>query len=119
SFIGVRNFGAPAHSGNIWLKYKMIAKRYKGFSFGAGYQYMGKRNGSQDSDKSKFLPCYNLLDAALGYDNQKCCISLNVYNITDASYAILGYFSPASNDWRYIPGEPLNFRVSVGIKLLK
>ena len=82
-----------------------------------GYQYMGKRSAVLNwipGDEIKFLPVYNLLDAAISYRNEKFNISLNVYNITNINYATLGYFNSATNEWRYTPGEPVNFRLSFG-----
>jgi iron complex outermembrane receptor protein len=118
--VGVKNLGTPAHSGNLWLKYDWRKGKLKGFSFAAGYQYMGKQSAvwyyNPDPD-TRFFPAYHLLDAALSYSNRKLNISLNVYNITNSNYAANGFYSQL-NEWRYTPGEPVNFRLSFGISLL-
>ena len=119
--VGVKNLGTPAHSGNLWMKYNWQKGKLKGFSFAAGYQYMGKQSAvwyyNSDPD-TRFFPDYHLLDAALSYSNQKFNICFNVYNITNSKYATNGFFSQL-NEWRYTPGEPVNFRVSFGISFLR
>lgn len=121
NLVGQRNFGTPDHYGNLWLKYKLFDGKLKNISFAMGYQYVGKRSAVinwKAGDEIKSLPVYNLLDAALTWHNDKFNVSLNVYNITNANYASLGYFNSATNEWRYTPGEPVNFRLTVGINLL-
>jgi len=122
TIVGLKNFGTPDHCANLWLKYKWQQKKLKGVSFAMGYQYMGKRSAvwyyNPDPD-TRFLPVYNLLDAALSYSNEKFNISLNVYNITNTSYAALGYFDADLNEWRYTPGEPINFRLSFGVNIMR
>ena len=85
-----------------------------------GYQYMGKRSAVyfDPDNKTKFLPVYNLLDAAVSYRNEKFNISLNVYNLTNINYAAIGSFNSSINEWRYTPGEPVNFRLSFGVNLV-
>jgi len=83
---------------------------------------MGKRSAVSyynPDPATRFLPVYNLLDASLSYINEKFNISLNVYNITDTRYATAGIFNDAINEWRYTPGEPVNFRLSFGVNLVK
>jgi outer membrane receptor for monomeric catechols len=82
---------------------------------------MGKRSAAVNwapGDEIKYLPVYNLLDVALSYHNEKFNINLNVYNITNMNYAAIGYFNSSTNEWRYTPGEPINFRLSVGVNLV-
>ena len=90
--------------------------------FAMGYQYMGKRSAVLNwapGDEIKFLPVYNLLDAAISYRNEKFNIRLNVYNITNINYATFGDFNSATNEWRYTPGEPVNFRLSFGVNVVQ
>jgi outer membrane receptor protein involved in Fe transport len=82
---------------------------------------MGRRSAldfENPGTGNMFLPVYNLLDAAVSYRNEKFSIGLNLYNITNVNYAALGFFNSSANDWRYTPGEPINFRLSVGINLV-
>ncbi len=121
NMVGQRNFGTPDHYGNLWVKYKLLKGLLKNISFAMGYQYMGKRSAVWNwtpGDEIKILPVYNLLDAALSYRNEKFNVNLNVYNITNINYAALGYFNSSTNEWRYTPGEPINFRISFGFNLL-
>ena len=122
SLVGIKNYGTPDHSVNLWIKYKFITGKLKGLSLSSGYQYMGKRSAlyfENPGTGNIFLPVYNLLDAAVSYQNQKFNISLNLYNITNINYAALGFFNSSTNDWRYTPGEPINFRLSVGVNLIR
>lgn len=119
--IGAKNLGTSAHSGNLWLKYNWQRGKLKGFSFAAGCQYIGKQSATwyynPDPD-TRFFPGYHLLDAALSYCNQKFNICFNVYNVTNSKYAANGFFSQL-NEWRYTPGEPINFRLNFSVKLLQ
>ena len=117
--IGIKNFLTPDHRANLWLHYKLRQGNLKNFSLSTGYQYTSKRGAVwyfQNPDKTKVLPPYHLFDAALGYHNEKFNISLNVYNITNINYVTIGYFHPTGG-WKYIPGEPINFRLSFGVAL--
>ncbi len=119
--VGLKNFGTPDHCGNLWVKYNLLKGLLKNISFAMGYQYMGKRSAVWNwapGDEIKSLPVYNLLDAALSYRNEKFNVSLNVYNITNINYATTGAFNSDTNEWRYTPGEPVNFRINFGFNLL-
>jgi len=120
SQVGKKKLGTPDHSANLWLKYRLLNGKLKGFSFALGYQYMGRRSASDIDDPggNVYLPIYNLFDAAISYKHEKLNINLNVYNLTNIQHATLGYFSVGNNEWRYTPGEPINFRLSVGINLI-
>jgi iron complex outermembrane receptor protein len=121
NIVGLKNFGTPDHYGNIWLKYNLLKGLLKNISFAVGYQHMGKRGAEWNwvpGDEIKFLLVYNLLDAAISYRNEKFNVGLNVYNITNINYATLGYFNSSTNEWRYTPGEPVNFRLGVGVNLI-
>jgi iron complex outermembrane receptor protein len=118
--VGKKKLGTPDHNANLWLKYRLLNGKLKGFSFALGYQYMGRRSAVfvDDPKGNIYLPVYNLFDAAISYRNEKFNINLNVYNLTNIQYATLGYFNVGNNEWRYTPGEPINFRLSVGVNLV-
>lgn len=119
--VGLKNFGTPNHSANLWLKYNLLKGKLKGMSFAAGYQFMGKRSavGYYNPDPAtRFLPVHNLFDASIGYTIERFTLNLNVYNITNINYADRGYYNPTTREWRYTPGEPINFRLSVSVNLL-
>lgn len=118
--IGKKKIGTPDHSTNLWFKYKLLRGEFKGFSFALGYQYMGRRSATyvDDPGGNIYLPVYHLLDAALIYQNQRFNIVFNLYNITNINYVTWGFFNSYANEWRYTPGEPTNFRLSVGINLV-
>jgi len=118
--VGKKKLGTPDHSANLWLKYRLLNGRLTGFSFALGYQYMGRRSALfvDDPKGNIYLPIYNLFDVAISYRNEKFNINLNVYNLTNVKYATIGYFNVGNNEWRYTPGEPINFRLSVGVNLV-
>ncbi|MEX6689555.1 TonB-dependent receptor [Danxiaibacter flavus] len=120
--VGLRIFGTPDHYANLWLKYIVLHHKSGGLSFAIGYQHMGKRSavdpGWASGDPVNYLPVYNLFDAALSYSINRFNICLNVYNLTNTDYAAMGYFNSAIKEWRYTPGEPINFRLSIGINLV-
>ena len=121
SSVGVKNHGTPNHSANLWLKYSLQKGRLKRMSFAVGYQFMGKRSAVDyynPDPATRFLPVHNLFDASIGYSIERFTLNLNVYNITNINYAVIGYYSRDAGDWRYTPGEPINFRLSVGINLV-
>ena len=118
--IGKKKIGTPDHSANLWARYRLLNGKLKGLSFGLGYQYMGRRSALllDDPFGNKYLPVYNLFDASIGYHNDKFNIGLNAYNITNIQYASNGYYNASTNEWRYTPGVPINFRLSVGVNLV-
>jgi outer membrane receptor protein involved in Fe transport len=68
---------------------------------------------------TRFLPVHNLFDASIGYTNERFTLNLNVYNLTNINYAERGYYYNPTSEWRYTPGEPVNFRLSIGVNLLR
>jgi iron complex outermembrane receptor protein len=72
--VGIKNLGSPDHCGNLWIKYNLPGAKLKGISISFGYQYMGKRSAvlvESNADKTKYLPVYNLLEAACSYSTEK------------------------------------------------
>jgi iron complex outermembrane receptor protein len=119
--VGLQNYGTAHHSANLWLRYNLLKGKLKGVSFAAGYQFMGKRfavDYVNPDPATRFLPVHNLFDASIGYTNERFTLNLNVYNLTNINYATQGYYSRA-DEWRYTPGEPVNFRLSIGVNLIK
>jgi iron complex outermembrane receptor protein len=122
--VGLKIFGTPDHVVNLWMKYNLLHHKLKGLSFAMGYQHMGKRSAAaawnwSPGDAINYLPIYNLVDAALSYHNERLNVGLNVYNITNINYATTGYYNSNTNEWRYTPGEPVNFRLSFGVNLVR
>ena len=120
NIVDTKNFGTPSHQANVWLQYKLLHGVFKGLSFSMGDQYLSKRSAVYYfwvPDKTKYLPGYNLVDAGIGFSNDQFNIGLHFYNITNIQYASNGYFNFSSNEWRYTPGEPVNFRLNLGINL--
>jgi len=118
--VGIKNFGTPDHAANLWLQYKLLQGKLKGVSFSMGDQYLSKRSAVfyfEAPDKPKYLQGYNLIDAGIDFSNDQFNIGLHFYNITNIHYAQRGYFNFSTNEWRYMPGEPVNFRLSFGVNL--
>lgn len=121
SFIGLQNNGTCKNIANIWLKYQLSNGVFKGLGFGAGWQFNDKRSGIYpgygSEDGNKYLPSYQLFDAALSYTTSRLSINLNAYNLTNKRFASGGSWNVDINEWMFDVGEPFNFRLQTTIRL--
>ncbi|HEU4495831.1 MAG TPA: TonB-dependent receptor, partial [Flavobacterium sp.] len=97
---------APNTNINLWSKYTISGGALKDLGFGAGFNYLGKRNTYIPGFE---IPEYATVDAAINYKFKKYTIAANLYNLTNTTY-YNGAYGP-SNLW---PGNPISFRLSVG-----
>jgi len=119
--IGLQNFGTCKNLANTWLKYEINDGPLKGLGFGAGWQYTGKRYAIfhflYSSEGNKYLPAYNLFDAALSYATGKFSINLNVYNLVNKRYGAAGVWDPLSKEFLFGQGRPRDFRLQTTFRL--
>ncbi|QTE39770.1 TonB-dependent receptor [Mucilaginibacter gossypii] len=100
--VGVQNPNAPRNLANIWTRYNISAGAFRGVGFGAGTNYVGKRNLSINLTQS--IPEYMLVNAAAYYTVGKVQLQLNANNVTGKKYWVGGY------DYiRLFPGAPRNY----------
>jgi catecholate siderophore receptor len=84
-------FNAPDSSANLWTSYAFTRR----VEAGVGVTYMGRRHGAE----TEVAPGYGVADVMLKYQiNDRLRAQVNVYNITDTSYA------DALHGFHIIPG---------------
>lgn len=104
--VGRQNPNAPRNLANIWTRYNISRGILRGFGFGAGSNYVGKRTLSINVNQS--IPEYTLLNAAVYYTVGKMQMQLNANNIGGKRYWVGGY------DYiRLFPGAPSNYLATV------
>ncbi len=74
TWVGLQNNGTCKNLSNVWIKYQVTDGVLKGLGIGAGYQYTDKRSavypGWNSAEGNKYLPAYQLFDAALSYTTE-------------------------------------------------
>ncbi|GAB1539472.1 TonB-dependent siderophore receptor [Scytonema sp. NUACC21] len=97
----VGNFlnNVPKHSFNLWTTYEIQSGNLRGLGFGAGFFYVGDREG--DLANTFELPSYFRTDAAIFYRRDTFRIALNFKNLFD-----IEYFESAQNRNRVFYGDP-------------
>lgn len=120
--IGMPNYGTPAHTGNLLLRYKITEGPLKGVSFGAGGSYMGSKSGiwpewNDPKDRDKVIPDYTVFDINTGYESRKFTVTFNLFNLFNKKYVSTGWYSSTTESspgfWGYSPGLPLHFRTGI------
>jgi iron complex outermembrane recepter protein len=120
--VGLTNYGTPAFSSNVLVRYKVTSGVLKGLSIGTGLSYMGQKSGiwpqwNDPKDGNKRTPSYSLLDGNIGYDTRKFTFTVNVFNILNTKYLSTGFYTSSFSDtpgyWNYAPGLPTNFRTGI------
>lgn len=105
SNVGLEQFNVPNQSASFWSKYDFRTGRIKGLSIGVGVTYVGERAGQRDNVNRQFaLPAYTIGNGLISYVRGKDKYSLNIENITDERYIMIGSARLAD------PGEHRNFR---------
>jgi len=119
--IGIKNFGTPDYTANVFLKYRFTDGVLTGLSFSAGGQFMGNRSAVNSGWGGEFgnrnLPKYSIYDAAISYTFNKLSVNLNVYNLTNRKYVSNGSYSPDASEFLYTPGAPVHFRLQTSLRL--
>ncbi|MDB6114012.1 MAG: Iron complex outerrane recepter protein [Lacunisphaera sp.] len=100
---------APAHSGNVWVRYNVPTGRLRGFGVGFGAIYTGERNGMVSNVPADMLtiPANTRADLAFYYKWQHGDFAANITNLTNRSY-----IASADADTDVIPGAPRKITVS-------
>ncbi|MFT3702711.1 MAG: TonB-dependent siderophore receptor [Agriterribacter sp.] len=121
TIIGIQNEGTCKHLANVWLKYQVTDGVLKGLGIGAGYQYTDKRGaiypGWNSTEGNKYLPSYNLLDAAVSYSIGRFGMSFNMYNLANKRYGVGGDWYPDYQEYIFYQGTPRNFRLQTTVRL--
>jgi len=77
-------FGAPTHTGSLWLDYRLPAAVAEGVGFGAGVRYVGATQGD-DANTFK-VPAVWLADAGVHYEKNGVRMALNISNVFDRRF---------------------------------
>ncbi|WP_225865868.1 TonB-dependent receptor [Dyadobacter aurulentus] len=97
---------APENMVNVWLNYEVQQSILKGFSVGAGVNYMDET--FTNSANIYALPAYTVVDAAVGYRVGRTALRLNVNNLFNEKYFANAIFAN-----QFSPGATRNFLVSL------
>ncbi len=103
-------FNAPEHSASLWTTYEITSGELQGLGFGAGFNFVGERDG--DLDNSFVLDDYFLTNAGVFYRRDSWRFALNAKNLFDVDYIA------ASNNSRTSglePGAPFTIVGSVSV----
>lgn len=111
SRIGSRVAGHAQHMTNGWLTYAFGNRALRGVSLSLGYQYQINRSSwNWGADNESQLPDYFRLDGALGWQNERFTVGLNLNNLLN-EYLYSGSAYSTYYYWQTEPGR--NYRLSV------
>lgn len=101
NIVGNRLFNVPKHSASLWTTYEIQSGNLQGLGFGAGFNYVGQREGNLLNDFE--VDSYFITNAAIFYRRNNWRFSLNFKNLFNADY-IEGVENSRSSG--NLPGEP-------------
>lgn len=108
--VGLEQFNVPNQMASAWTKYDFKTGSLKGLGVGFGVNYVGERAGQRDSVVRSFgLPAYTIANAMLSYTRGVHKFALNVENVTDERYIMIGSARLAD------PGEHRGFRFTYAV----
>jgi outer membrane receptor protein involved in Fe transport len=109
--VGNRLFNVPKHSASLWTTYEIQSGDLRGLGFGAGFNYVGEREG--DLDNSFEVDSYFLTNAAIFYGRDNWRFALNFKNLFNVNYIEAVENSRSSGNY---PGEPFTVIGSVSVQ---
>ncbi|MBR8836533.1 MAG: TonB-dependent receptor [Stigonema ocellatum SAG 48.90 = DSM 106950] len=98
----------PKHSFNLWTTYEFQRGPLQGFGFGAGFFFVGDRQG--DLTNTFELPSYFRTDAAIFYKRGQFRAALNFRNLFDVDY-----FESATGRFNVYPGDPFTVQGTISV----
>ena len=111
AIIGSRLTNIPEHSASLWTTYEIQQGNLQGLGFGAGFNFVGERQGGLPNNFS--VDSYFLTNAALFYHRENWQLRLNFDNIFDVEFIEAVDNSPVRG---VHPGEPLTVRGSIAVQ---
>ncbi|MEM9452455.1 MAG: TonB-dependent siderophore receptor, partial [Cyanobacteria bacterium P01_E01_bin.6] len=105
--VGNQLLGIPKHNASLWSTYEIQSGDLQGLGFGAGFNYVGDRQG--DLANSFVADSYVLTNAAIFYRQDSWQVRLNVDNIFD-----INFIEAVGRDRTRLifPGDPLTVRAA-------
>ena len=111
AIIGSRLTNIPEHSASLWTTYELQKGSLQGLGFGAGFNFVGEREGGLPNSFS--VDSYFLTNAALFYNRDSWQARLNFDNIFDVEFIEA---VDASSVRGVHPGEPFTVRGSIAVQ---
>jgi iron complex outermembrane recepter protein len=109
--IGNKLAGVSEHSASLWTSYEFQQGSLKGLGVGAGFNFVGERQG--DLDNSFAVDSYFLTNAGIFYRRDNWQARLNFSNLFDVEFIE----SVGNSRERGIyPGEPFTVRGSIAVQ---
>ena len=110
-FVGNKLTGIPDNSASLWTTYELQKGSLQGLGFGAGFNFVGERQGGLPNSFS--VDSYFLTNAALFYSRDNWQARLNFDNLFDVDFIE----SVKTERTRFIyPGDPFTVRASVAVE---
>jgi catecholate siderophore receptor len=105
--VGNEIANTPEHTFSLWTTYDLP----KGFTIGAGTQYVDSRFNNQVSRGTRQeAPSYTLIDAMVSYEvNENLTLRLNGYNLADKDYI------DRLGGGHFVPGQGRSFVLSANM----
>jgi iron complex outermembrane recepter protein len=126
AMLGFRNYGVAKHATNAMIRYKFLAGKLNGFSFGFGVQYMGDRSAvwagwTDPKDKEKSMPSFALFDANVAYEIGKFSVRANLFNITNVRAMDSAWWNSATDEntngyFTFSAAQPINGRIMLNYR---
>jgi iron complex outermembrane recepter protein len=126
AMLGFRNYGVAKHAANAMIRYKFLAGKLNGFSFGFGVQYMGDRSAvwagwTDPKDKEKSMPSFALFDANVAYEIGKFSVRANLFNITNVRAMDSAWWNSATDEtptgyFTFSAAQPINGRIMLNYR---
>lgn len=119
ALIGLKLPGTPQQIINTWAQYSFPLPTKRTLSFSVGQTTQIKRS---TYTKHVNLPDFTKFDAGVNFSTPRYYARLIADNLLNKRYAASGDIGngyPIRNvaNWYFIEGEPVNFRITVGVKI--
>ncbi|OMP78184.1 MULTISPECIES: TonB-dependent siderophore receptor [unclassified Chitinophaga] len=117
--IGNKLPGTPKQIINTWVQYSCPLKKLQSIGFSLGQVTQVKR---ATYSKGDYLPDFTKLDAGINFTTPSYYVRLIVDNLLNRRYISSGdigsdYPIPDTRNYFMVEGDPINFRVTVGVRL--
>lgn len=119
ALIGMKLPGTPEQIINTWIQYSFPLQAKRTISLSLGQTTQVKRSTYTAHVN---LPDFTKFDAGINFSTPHYYARLIADNLMNKRYAASGdigngYPIPDVDNWYFIEGEPINFRITVGVKL--
>lgn len=117
--VGLTTPNLIKHTHNLWVNYALPFRSLRGIQLSGGYQCLVGRSTRFPSPGDAHLPStlgdIFLLDMGISYVHEKWSIRGICQNLLNANYQPTGWYKSGLYYW--VQGAPVNFRVTLSIKI--